>query len=118
MIGLPDSTKGAAKGHVVVSGFWASSYEHPDHLFEPHRSLGILCRANCCPLILSFITIGLSLTYITWCTVGKRRSGRLEEWVDKTFFDQLNKLFVISTSERDHETLLIDQNLLSLVKDS
>ncbi|KAL6319663.1 hypothetical protein AAG906_026712 [Vitis piasezkii] len=35
--GLPDSTKGAAKGHVVVLGPWVSSYEHPVHLFEPQR---------------------------------------------------------------------------------
>ena len=39
--GLPDSTKGASKGHVVVLGPWVSSYEHPDHLFEPRCSLGI-----------------------------------------------------------------------------
>ena len=41
MIGLPDSTKGATKGHVVVSSPWAGSYEHPSHAFEPRRSLGI-----------------------------------------------------------------------------
>ena len=84
---LPDSTKGATKGHVVVSGPWANSYEHLDHLFEPRHSLGIPGKANCCPLILSFITIRLSLTYITWCTIGKRRRDQLVEWVDKTSFD-------------------------------
>ena len=40
------------------------------------------------------------------------------EWVDKTSFNQLNKLFVISVVERDHETLLTDQNLLTLCRDS
>lgn len=40
------------------------------------------------------------------------------EWVDKTSFNQLNKLFVISVAERDHETLLTDQNLLTLCRDS
>ena len=39
--GLPDSTKGTTKGHVVVSSPWAGSYEHPAHAFEPRRSLGI-----------------------------------------------------------------------------
>ncbi|RVW62050.1 hypothetical protein CK203_064929 [Vitis vinifera] len=77
--GLPNSTKGATKGHIVVSGPWAGSYEHPVLGFEPHRSLGIL---------------------------GKRMRGWLVEWVEKTSFDGLNKLFVISTSERNHETLL------------
>lgn len=55
--GLPNSTKGVAKGYVVVLG----------------------------------------------------------HWVDKTSFDQLNKLFVISAREQNHETLLIEQNLLKLV---
>ncbi|RVX18164.1 hypothetical protein CK203_003920 [Vitis vinifera] len=88
---FPDSTKGATKGHVVISGTWAGSYEHPTHAFEPCRSLGIS---------------------------GKRMRGRLVEWVDKTSFNQLNKLFVISVVERDHETLLTDQNLLTLCRDS
>ena len=26
---LPDSTKGVAKGHIVVSSPWVGSYEHP-----------------------------------------------------------------------------------------
>ncbi|RVW46139.1 hypothetical protein CK203_076151 [Vitis vinifera] len=40
--GLPDSTKRATKGCVVVSGPWADPYEHLDHPFEPCHSLGIL----------------------------------------------------------------------------
>ncbi|RVW21238.1 hypothetical protein CK203_114582 [Vitis vinifera] len=40
----------------------------------------------------------------------------LVEWVEKASFDQLNKLFVISTSERHYQTLLTDQNLLSVVQ--
>lgn len=43
---------------------------------------------------------------------------QLVEQVDKTFFDRLNKSFVISSGERDHETMLTDQNFLSLVQDS
>ncbi|RVW83605.1 hypothetical protein CK203_039357 [Vitis vinifera] len=85
--GLPNSTKGATKRHIVVSGPWVSSYEHPILGFEPHCSLGIL---------------------------GKRRRNWLVDWVEKTSFDRLNKLFVISTSERNHETLLTYQNLQAM----
>lgn len=52
------------------------------------------------------------------CIIGKRRRGQPVEWVDKISFDSLNKLFVISAGERNHETLLTDQNLLALVWDS
>ena len=45
------------------------------------------------------------------------RRGPLVEWVDKTFFDRLNKLFMISARKRNHETLLIEENLLKLVRD-
>ncbi|KAL6340006.1 hypothetical protein AAG906_038841 [Vitis piasezkii] len=38
---LLNSTKGAAKGYYVVWGPWAGPYEHLDHPFEPHCSLGI-----------------------------------------------------------------------------
>lgn len=39
------------------------------------------------------------------------------EWADKTSFDRLNKLFVISIGEWNHETMLTNQNLLTLVRD-
>ncbi|RVW36584.1 hypothetical protein CK203_072900 [Vitis vinifera] len=38
---LPDSTKGAAKICVVISGPWVGSYENPNHPFEPRHTLGI-----------------------------------------------------------------------------
>ena len=117
VIGLLDSTKGAKKGYVVVSGPCDGPYEHPDHPFELRRSLGIPGRANCHTLTLSFIIIGLLLTYIIWCTAKKRRRGRSVKWVDKTSFDRLNKLFVIFTRERNHKTLLTEENLLKLVWD-
>lgn len=41
--------------------------------------------------------------------------GRLVEWVEKASFDLLNKLFVISTSERHHLTLLTYKILLDVV---
>lgn len=39
------------------------------------------------------------------------------EWVEKAFFDWLNKLYVIYTNERHHQTLLTDRNLLSVVRE-
>ncbi|KAL6323539.1 hypothetical protein AAG906_039117 [Vitis piasezkii] len=54
--GLPDSTKGGTKGHVLVQD--------------------------------------------------QERRGHLVEWVEKASFDRLNKLFVISSLERNHQTLL------------
>lgn len=40
--GLPDSTKGAAKGHVLVKGPWAGLIVHPKKEFIHNRSLRIL----------------------------------------------------------------------------
>ena len=40
------------------------------------------------------------------------------EWVKKASFDWLNKLFVISTNERHHKTLLTDRNLVVIVWES
>ena len=36
---LPDSTKGAARGHVLVKGPWAGLTVHPDKPFAPNQSL-------------------------------------------------------------------------------
>ncbi|RVW87980.1 hypothetical protein CK203_033903 [Vitis vinifera] len=36
---LPDSTKGGAKGHVVVRGAWAGFLEHPGRPFSPNYSM-------------------------------------------------------------------------------
>lgn len=41
--------------------------------------------------------------------------GQLVEWVEKAPFDRLNKMFVITSDERNHQTLLSDQNLLAIV---
>lgn len=40
------------------------------------------------------------------------------EWVEKDSFDRLNKLFEISTTERNHQVLLMDKNLLPMVRES
>lgn len=39
------------------------------------------------------------------------------EWVEKASFDLLNKLYVISSLEQDHQTLLLAQNLLAVVQE-
>ena len=36
---LPDSTKGVARGHVLVKGLWAGLTVHPDRQFAPNLSL-------------------------------------------------------------------------------
>ena len=39
---LSDSTKGAAKGHVLVKGVWAGLAMHPNRPFAPNQSLKVL----------------------------------------------------------------------------
>lgn len=56
--------------------------------------------------------------FIVLHAIGKKKRGRLVEWKKKASFDKLNKLFVIFASERDYQTLLIDQNLLVVVWES
>ena len=106
--GLPDSTKGATKGYVVVSGLWAGSYEYPGQEFEPRHSLAIPSRVDHSSPILLVLIMRLLLMYTPRCIIGNKKRDRLLEWVEKASFDWLNKLFVISSSERHHQTLLID----------
>ncbi|RVW26666.1 hypothetical protein CK203_096506 [Vitis vinifera] len=87
---LPDSTKGGAKGHVLVRGAWAGLLEHPERPFSPNRSLVL---------------------------PGPDKRGRVVEWVEKASFARLNKLFEITTAERHHETLLTVRNLLAVVRE-
>ena len=39
---LPDSTKGAARGHVLVKGLWAGLSMHSNRQFAPNHSLKVL----------------------------------------------------------------------------
>lgn len=39
------------------------------------------------------------------------------EWVEKTSFDCLNKLFEITSNEQNHQILLMDRNLLVVVQE-
>ena len=49
---LPDSTKGGAKGYVVVRGVWAGLLEHPERPFSPNYSLVLPGKSSCgfCPV--------------------------------------------------------------------
>lgn len=40
------------------------------------------------------------------------------EWVEKAYFERLNKIFEISTAERNHQVLLRNRNLLAVVRES
>ena len=44
---LPDSTKGGAKGHVVVRGAWAGFLERPGRLFSPNYSMELPGTSAC-----------------------------------------------------------------------
>ena len=61
--------------------------------------------------------MGLLLTHITWCIIGKKKRDQLVGWVEKVSFDRLNKLFVIFASERHHQTLLTNPNLLVVIQE-
>ncbi|RVW32836.1 hypothetical protein CK203_107193 [Vitis vinifera] len=65
---LLDSTKGAARGHVLVKGLWAGLTVHPNRQFAPKQSLKAL---------------------------GKERRGKVVEWVEKASFDRLNRLLIL-----------------------
>lgn len=49
--------------------------------------------------------------------VGKDKRGRLVKWVEKALFVHLNKLFKITASERNHQTLLSTWNLLAVIQE-
>ena len=49
--GLPDSTKGAARGHVLVKGPWTGLMVHPDKQFVPNQSLKVLGMNRWFPII-------------------------------------------------------------------
>ncbi|RVW62609.1 hypothetical protein CK203_059535 [Vitis vinifera] len=87
---LPDSTKGGAKGHVVVRGAWAGS-KHPARPLSPNYSLVI---------------------------PGPEKRGHIVDWVEKTSFACLNKLFEIDAKERHYKTLLSMRNLMAVVRKS
>lgn len=119
--GLPDSTKDATKGCVIVSGPWANLLEHQNQEFKPRHSLAIPGRIDPSPLcfiLVVLLIMGLLLMFIALRGTEKKKRGRLVEWVEKAFFDQLNKLFVISANKWHYQTLLTYRNLLAMVQES
>ena len=107
---LPDSTKGKAKGHVLVRGVWAGLLENPERSFSPNRSLVLPGKAACgvCP---AFVCCSSYFGVIRWLTslvadnAGTDKRGRVVEWVE------------IAAGERHHQTLLTARNLLVVVRD-
>lgn len=63
--------------------------------------------------LMSFLTS----TFSVLVYVDKERNGRQVEWVEKAWFDQLNKLFMISLLIMNHQTLLLAQNLLTVIRE-
>ena len=120
---LPDSTKGGAKGHVLVRGAWAGLLEHPERPFSPNHSLVLPGKSACgdCPaFVLLFFLLWLSdgLAPLVADNAGPDKRGHVVEWVEKASFARLNKLFEITTAERHYETLLTARNLLVVVRES
>ena len=119
---FPHSTKGGAKGHVLVRGVWAGLSEHPERPFSLNRSLVLPSKAvyGVCP---AFVYCASYFGVIRWLislvadNTGMDKRGRVVEWVEKTSFDRLNKLFEITAAERHHQTLLTARNLLAFVRE-
>ena len=55
---LPDSTKGATKGHVLVKGLWAGLAVHSDRPFVPNQSLKVLGMTKLLPVFPWFVSLG------------------------------------------------------------
>lgn len=49
--------------------------------------------------------------------VDKKRRVHLVEWVEKVSFDHLNKLFMITSNEKNHQRLLFARNLLAIIQE-
>ena len=65
------------------------------------------------------IILSLLLTYsrsLCLSNASKERLGCLIEWMEKTSFACLNKLFEIDTAERAYNVLLSDKNLQALIE--
>ena len=55
---LPDSTKGAAKGHMLVKGLWAGLAVHPDRPFTPNQSLKVPGMTKLLLVFSWFVSLG------------------------------------------------------------
>ena len=57
------------------------------------------------------------LTFFVLVCVDQEIRGRLVERVEKASFNRLNKLFVISSLEWNHQTLLLARDLLEVIRE-
>lgn len=57
------------------------------------------------------------LTFSILVGADKERKVRLVEWVEKASFNHLNKFFVITSNEKNHQTLLFVRNLLTIIQE-
>ena len=58
---LPDSTKRAAKGHVLVKGLWTGLAMHPDRPFGPNQSLKVPGITKLLPVFPWFVSFRSAL---------------------------------------------------------
>ena len=106
IIGLPYSSKSWGNWHILVSGPWSGSTEGPNKLFKPMRSLeipSIECFHDLCTFHPYFLVNSTNR-----CSIrsDKNRQGHLVEWVEKSSFACLKKLFEIDQAERNHSCCL------------
>lgn len=104
---LPNYNKGWTKWHVLVSRSWSGSIESLNHFFSPIRFLD-LPSIDFPPLIISVLLFGSIIIFKF--RIGKEKNDHLVEWVEKLFWDCLNKLFEIDLIERKIFVLLIEKN--------
>ena len=74
---------------------------------------------DCPAFVLLFLLLCLldGLTPLVAYNAGPDKRGHVVEWVEKTSFARLNKLFEIAAAERHYETLLTARNLLVVVRE-
>lgn len=104
---------------MLVKRPWAGLMEHQEMDFHPNYSLKILGKDGSeRPSLVNIWYWVSSTTFLTSSVlvgVGLSKRGRLVEWVEKTSFVRLNKLFEIIASERNYHSLLFAWNLLVIV---
>lgn len=75
---LPDSTKSAAKGHVIVSSPWVGLLDHPGREFKPRHSLAILGRidhSSFCFILAILLIVSLLLMFIALRAIEKKKKS-------------------------------------------
>ena len=89
---LSDSTKGGAKGYVVVRGAWAGLLEHPERPFSPNYSL-VLSGESTLRVLSGTYLVVLLAGFIRWHNylwfvdnAGSDKRGHVVEWVEKASF--------------------------------